>query len=233
MNDGNGQPMATYRLQFNRDFRFNNALALVPYFSRLGVTHVYASPVLRARQASTHGYDVVDPKTINPNLGDKTDLIDLVADLRNFGLGLALDIVPNHTAASIENPYWCDVLTYGHSSPFAGWFDIDWRMPDPDMWGRVLVPVLGEPRSRVLAQDQIRLVWSDGRFLVRYFQHVFPVDPATVPTICEFGLDDLKECLSGEKPTLDNIVEILACLKKLPRLATRLRRRVDINRDET
>jgi (1->4)-alpha-D-glucan 1-alpha-D-glucosylmutase len=232
MNDGNEQPMATYRLQFNQDFRFTNAREKVLYFSRLGVTHLYASPILRARQASTHGYDVVDPKTINPHLGDKTDLVDLVTDLGNFGLGLILDIVPNHTAASIENPYWRDVLTYGHSSPFAGWFDIDWRMPDPDMWGRVLVPVLGAPRSQVLAQDQIELVWSEGRFLLQYFDHIFPVDPATVPTVCEFGLDDLRTHLGQEPSSLDKFLEIFDRLKKLPKLANRLRRHEDIDRDE-
>jgi len=233
MNEDYRRPMATYRLQFNHDFRLNDAQALVPYFSRLGVTHVYASPILRARQVSTHGYDVVDPKTINPSLGGKTDLYSLVNDLRNFGLGMILDIVPNHMAASIENPYWRDVLTYGPSSPFAGWFDIDWRMPDPHVWGRVLVPVLGEPRGRVLDRDQIRIVWSDGRFLVQYFQNVFPIDPATVPMICGFGLDDLKERLQEEPHTLERILEILARLKSLPKLVARRRRGVDIDRDET
>lgn len=228
----NDQPMATYRLQFNHDFRFTDAQTLVPYFSRLGITHVYASPVLRAREASTHGYDVVDPKTVNPNLGNETDLTNLVTDLRKFGLGLILDIVPNHMAASIENPYWRDVLTYGPSSPFARWFDIDWRMPDPEMWGRVLVPVLGEPRSRVLKDDQIRVVWSDGRFLVQYFDHVFPVDPSTVPAICELGFDELKERLSAEHPSLAKISDILARLQELPKLAARLRRRVDIDRED-
>jgi (1->4)-alpha-D-glucan 1-alpha-D-glucosylmutase len=227
------RPLATYRLQFNQEFQFADAESLVPYFSRLGVTHVYASPILRARQGSSHGYDVVDPKTINPDLGDKTILINLVTDLRKYGLGLILDVVPNHMAASIENPYWRDVLTYGPSSPFARWFDIKWRMPDPDMWGRVLVPVLGEPRARVLENDQIRLLWSDGRFLVKYFDHVFPVDPSTVPEICEFGLDDLKANLPADHPALAKIAEILARLKKLPKLSGRLRRQVKIDRDET
>ncbi len=227
------RPMATYRLQFNQDFRLTDAQALVPYFSRLGITHCYASPLLRARQGSSHGYDVVDPAMINPNLGDKTDLVSFVSTLHNFGLGLVLDIVPNHMAASIENPYWRDVLTYGPSSPFASWFDIDWRMPDPNMWGRVLVPVLGAPRSRVLAEDQIRLDWSDGRFLVRYFDHTFPVDPATVPSICQFGLEDLRQRLAADHPVLDQIREILDKLMQLPKSATRLRRHVEIDREET
>ncbi len=228
-----GHPLATYRLQFNRDFRLADAQSLVPYFSRLGITHAYASPILRARQASTHGYDVVDPRTINPNLGDKNDLFSLVTELKKLGLGLVLDVVPNHMAASIENPYWRDVLSYGPSSPFSGWFDIDWRMPDADMWGRVLGPVLGERRSRVLEQDQIRVVWSDGRFLVRYFDHIYPVDPGTVPTICEFGLADLEQSLEADHPALEKIREILAELKKLPKLVARLRKRVNIDRDQT
>lgn len=233
MNDGTKQPMATYRLQLNRDFRFTDAQALALYFSRLGVTHLYASPMFRPRQGSTHGYDVVDPKTINPELGDKTDLIHLVTDLKNLSLGLVLDIVPNHTAASIENPYWRDILTYGHSSPFAGWFDIDWRMPDPDMWGRVLLPILGQPRSHVVADDQIRVSWSEGRFVLNYFDHVLPVGPASVAQICEFGLQELSDELPEDNSAVDRIREVLDRLKQLPSLAARLRRRVDIDRDET
>ncbi|REJ88543.1 MAG: glycogen debranching enzyme GlgX [Planctomycetota bacterium] len=227
------KPLATYRVQLNRDFRLEDARAQVTYFSRLGITHLYASPILRARQASTHGYDVVDPKTINPNLGDETDLINLSTDLRQFGMGIVLDIVPNHMAASLENPYWRDVLTYGHSSPFAGWFDIDWRMPDPNMWGRVLLPILGEPRARILAKDQIQLVWSDGRFLVKYFEHMLPVDPSTVPTICGFAEAELEELTRDGHAGLEKIFEILNRLKKLPRIAARLRRRFDIDREET
>ena len=232
MDDRAHPPMASYRLQFNRDFRFTDAQALAPYFSRLGVTHVYSSPVLRSRQSSTHGYDVVDPATINPNLGDKNDLVKLVHALKNYGLALVLDIVPNHMAASLENPYWRDVLTYGHSSPFARWFDVDWRMPDPNMWGRVLVPILGEPRTRILSQDLLKLAWDEGRFLVTYYEHVFPVDPATIPAICEFGLPELETELPADHPALDQIQEILSRLRALPRHAARVRRRVDVDRDE-
>lgn len=232
MNDVNARPMSTYRLQFNQEFRFEDAQRLVPYFSRLGVSHVYASPVLRARKESTHGYDVVDPKTINPHLGDKNDLITLITDLRHFGLGMILDIVPNHMAASIENPYWRDVLTYGRSSPFANWFDINWRLPDPDMWGRVLAPVLGEPRKKILEQDQLSVVWADGRFIVQYFEHCFPVDPSTVPFICSVGIEDLKQVVQEDHYGLKRIQEVLAELKKLPNLTARQRRHADYNRDD-
>lgn len=227
------QPMATYRLQFNREFRLLDAQSLIAYFSRLGITHVYASPILRARQASLHGYDVVDPLTVNPSVGNMSELAGFVADLRKFGLGLVLDIVPNHMAASIENPYWRDVLTYGRSSPFARWFDIDWRLADPEMWGRVLLPVLGESRARVLAQDQFRVEWSEGRFLVRYFEHALPLDPATIPSICDFGWGNLVQRLELQAPVLDKLAGILARLRKLPKLVVRLRRHVDVDRDET
>lgn len=233
MTDDAHLPMATYRLQFNPDFRLPEAQALVAYFSRLGITHLYASPLLRARQASTHGYDVVDPLTIDSRLGSMAELAGLVAELRRFGLGFFLDIVPNHMATSIENPYWRDVLTYGPSSPFARWFDIDWRLPDPDMWGRVLVPVLGEPRARVLEQDQIRLAWSEGRFLLQYFDHHLPIDPATVPAICVFGWADLVDCLGAETSVLDKMRDVLTRLKKLPKPVFRLQRRVDVDREQT
>lgn len=233
MNDTATKPMASYRLQLNPDFRFADAQALAPYFGRLGVTHVYASPLLRARHGSTHGYDVTDCATINPQLGDKTDMRALATALQTYGMALLLDIVPNHMAASMENPYWRDVLTYGSCSPFARWFDIDWRMPDRAMWGRVLVPVLGEPRRRVLDERQIRLDWADGRFLLVYFEHRFPIDPATIPMICQFGLADLRQRMNGDGSLADQVETIVNKLQKLPKLSARQRRHVQIDREET
>lgn len=233
MSDAVPAPLATYRLQFNRDFRFAHAQTLAPYFGRLGVTHVYASPVLRARQGSMHGYDVTDCATINPQLGDKSDLRSLAAALHTYGMGLVVDIVPNHMAASVENPYWRDVLTYGSCSPFARWFDIDWRLPDRAMWGRVLVPVLGEPRRRVLEDGQIRLIWVEGRFLLTYFEHHFPIDPATIPMICQFAMRDLRERLREDDSLLGQIKDIVKHLQGLPKLAARQRRHVRVDREDT
>jgi (1->4)-alpha-D-glucan 1-alpha-D-glucosylmutase len=221
-------PLATYRIQFNQSFRFEDARALVPYLSRLGVTHVYSSPLLRARSGSAHGYDVVDPRTLNPELGDETQFRALVTSLRALGMGLILDIVPNHMAAASENPYWQHVLTYGLSSPYARWFDIDWRRPDPELWGRVLVPVLGDRLPRILAQDQLCVSWLDGRFRIQYFDHHFPIDPATVPDICLFGINDLHEQLEPGHPALSEMLRILKRLRELPRRSARIRRKVDI-----
>jgi (1->4)-alpha-D-glucan 1-alpha-D-glucosylmutase len=180
-----------------------------------------------------HGYDVVDCSTINPQLGDWTALRALTTSLHANGMALLLDIVPNHMAASLENPYWRDVLTYGSASPFARWFDIDWRLPDRAMWGRVLVPILGEPRRRVLEEDQIQLVWSDGRFLVAYFDHRLPIDPATLPMVGQFGLATQRDQLGGDRSLLDPLMEILKHLRTLPKLAARQRRRVNVDRDDT
>ncbi|MFH1646117.1 MAG: malto-oligosyltrehalose synthase [Chloroflexota bacterium] len=119
-------PVATCRLQFNRDFTFRDAVALVPYLQRLGITDIYASPIFKARRGSQHGYDVTDPTRLNPELGTAGDFEALAGELRRRGMGLLLDIVPNHLAASDENPWWRDLVQKGADSPFARFFDTDW-----------------------------------------------------------------------------------------------------------
>lgn len=227
------QSLATYRVQFNRVFTFDDAKALVPYLSRLGVTHLYSSPVLRAREQSTHGYDVVDPATVNPGIGDEAGFRSLVQALHVHGLGVILDIVPNHMAASsTENLYWRDVLMFGVSSTYRRWFDVDWRMPDAESWGRVLIPVLGSPLSKILANDELKVVWEDGRFGIRYYDHLFPLDPSTVPTVCHFGRETLREQLPADHPGSQMIDELLAKLESVPGRAARTRRATDVPLEE-
>ncbi len=120
---------ATYRLQFHRDFPFAAAEALAPYLKALGISHVYASPIFAAVPGSTHGYDVVDPNRINPELGGEEGFEKLCTALIENGLGLILDIVPNHMAASPHNPYWMETLEFGIKAPAAALFDIDWEAP--------------------------------------------------------------------------------------------------------
>ena len=123
-------PRATYRLQFHKGFGFWDAAALAPYLARLGISHVYASPYLKARPGSTHGYDIVDHGQLNPELGDELAFRDMVTAFRDSGLGQVLDFVPNHMGVGgADNPWWLDVLEWGPASEYAGWFDIDW---DPD-----------------------------------------------------------------------------------------------------
>jgi (1->4)-alpha-D-glucan 1-alpha-D-glucosylmutase len=123
-------PIATYRLQFNDRFCFEDARALVSYLHQLGITDLYSSPILKARKGSTHGYDVTDPSQLNPELGTEEEFEVLVQELKGYGMGLLLDIVPNHMVASPENVWWADILENGQDSPYAAFFDIDWNPPD-------------------------------------------------------------------------------------------------------
>src|SRR5438552_12786105 len=133
-------PRATMRLQFHKRFTFADAERLVPYFARLGVSHIYASPVTTARPGSVHGYDVIDPARVNPELGGELALKALAAALRSLGLGLIVDIVPNHMAAGTENAWWLDVLRHGEGSRYASYFDIDWNSDDEALRGKLLLP---------------------------------------------------------------------------------------------
>ena len=161
-------PRATVRLQFHRGFTFADAEALVPYFARLGVSHLYASPIAVARPGSMHGYDVVDPTTVNPELGGEVALRSLAAVLGAAGLGLIADIVPNHMAADPANAWWTDVLRHGRASRYARFFDIDWEA-DP----KVLLPILGKPLEETLAAGEIEVGGEE----LRYFSHRLPLAP--------------------------------------------------------
>ncbi len=151
-------PRATYRLQFHRDFTFADAEPLAPYLARLGISHVYASPIGTARKGSTHGYDQVDPTRINPELGGEAGFRALVAALKAQGLGVILDIVPNHMAVGqADNRWWLDVLEHGPDSPYGQMFDIDWTTADTALQGKVLAPFLGAPYAEALAAGDIKL----------------------------------------------------------------------------
>ena len=166
-------PRATYRFQFHKDFTFADAEALVPYLDDLGISHVYASPVTTAAPGSTHGYDVVDPTTINPELGGEDAFRSLVAALRSRGMGIVIDIVPNHMGVAGDgNAWWQDVLARGPESKHAAVFDIDWRE-------RLVLPVLGAPLSEALANGDLTLERNDGRWtIVAYGEHRFPIRDA-------------------------------------------------------
>src|SRR4029077_9986897 len=145
---------ATYRLQLTREFSLRAASAVAGYLARLGFSHLYSSPILAARAGSTHGYDVIDPSRLAPALGSGQELAELRETLAARGMGLLLDVVPNHQAATTDNPAWNDVLTHGRASRFASWFDVDWDGA-ASAAGTVLLPVLAEPRGRCLARGEI------------------------------------------------------------------------------
>jgi len=181
-------PRATYRLQLNRDFTFSDAAALVPYLAELGVGDVYASPYLKARPGSTHGYDVVDPTSLNPELGSEDDFRRLVRVLRDHGMGQLLDIVPNHMGVGPDNAFWYDVLENGPASTYASFFDIDWSPAGKrGLRGKVLLPILGDHYRATLERGEIGLVFDaeKGAFIVTYYEHRLPIDPRTYPMILE------------------------------------------------
>jgi (1->4)-alpha-D-glucan 1-alpha-D-glucosylmutase len=189
---------ATARLQFHRDFPLDRAAALVPYFHRLGISHLYASPLLMSRPSSTHGYDIVDHNRIDPELGGEAALGRLVAELRRHDMGLILDIVPNHMGVGgSDNAWWLDVLEWGRASAYAEFFDIDWDPPDTALRGKLLAPFLGGSYGDALAAGDLVLCFdeADGRFFVSaHNAHRFPVAPRDYPAILRAAggaLDDL------------------------------------------
>jgi len=173
-------PLATYRLQLTKDFGFADAAALVPYLKKLGVTHLYASPFLKARPGSTHGYDIVDHDRLNPELGDEASFERLSNLLKEHDLGLILDFVPNHMGVGrADNAWWLDVLEWGQKSPYAQVFDIAWdALP---LWRHpaVLLPILGKPYGAVLQAGEIELKYDreTGSFAAWYFEHKLPINP--------------------------------------------------------
>lgn len=171
---------ATLRLQFHRDFTLDDATALVDYFAELGISHIYASPLLTARPGSMHGYDVIDPTRINPELGGEPALHRLVEALRAKGMGLILDIVSNHMAVGGSgNAWWLDVLEWGRRSPYAQFFDIEWNSPDPLLEGQLLVPFLGSDYGDALQQGTIKLCLDidNGALYAEHYEHRFPITP--------------------------------------------------------
>lgn len=173
-------PLATYRLQLHAGFDFRAAAAVVPYLARLGISHLYLSPVLQAAPGSTHGYDVVRPDRLNPELGGEEGWKLLVETAQGAGLGIVLDIVPNHMAITPENPWWWDVLENGRASRYARFFDVEWQPPEPALVDRVLMPILGDHYGRVLEAGEIRLARDGAAFEVQYAEHRLPVAPRSL-----------------------------------------------------
>lgn len=198
---------ATVRLQFHRDFTFDHAVPLVPYFSQLGISHIYASPILTARAGSTHGYDVVDPTRVNPELGGEEALERLVAALRQYDMGLVVDIVSNHMAVGgSDNPWWLDALKWGSQSRYAKFFDIQWDSPDPALNGQLLVPFLRTHYGEVLAAGELTLHFdaATGEFYVRHFDHRFPLCPASYSHILQQMTDPLLRGFAQPFAALEN-----------------------------
>ncbi|TVR67268.1 MAG: malto-oligosyltrehalose synthase [Spirochaetaceae bacterium] len=201
MNRALPYPRATYRIQLSADFTFRDAAAVIPYLDQLGFSHIYASPILAARAGSSHGYDIVDHNRINPEIGGEDGFTALVEALHAHDMGLVVDFVPNHMGVGYsDNVWWLNLLEWGRRSPYASFFDIDWKPSEQTLRGKVLIPILGSQYGTALEEGDLKLLFdrTSGSFSVRYFEHRFPVSPVHYSTI----LRDLPRDLSPEIPEL-------------------------------
>lgn len=216
---------ATLRLQLHSDFTLDHAVPLVPYFARLGISHLYASPILTARAGSRHGYDVVDPTRVNPELGGEAALERLVAALRQHGMGLIVDTVSNHMAVGgADNPWWQSLLAWGRRSPYAEFFDIQWHSSDPLLAGQLLLPFLGSDYGAALHNGEIPLTFDaqHGRFEVAHHEHRFPICPLDYPRILGQAEDPRLQALAAHFSTLGEAADPLAEAQPLHRELARL-----------
>lgn len=210
-------PVSTYRLQFNGSFRFSDARDIVPYLHKLGITDIYASPCLKTREGSLHGYDIVNHNALNPELGAEEEYNRMVAELRGHDMGQILDIVPNHMCVeSSENIWWMDILENGLSSVYAGFFDIDWEPVKKELKNKVLIPVLGDQYGKVLEDQDLRLSFERGGFFINYYKLRLPVRPLTYNDILTHRLDKLEKSLPDSEAGLIELMSIITALNHLP-----------------
>ncbi len=215
-------PGATYRLQFGAHFTFADAQELLPYLSDLGVSDCYASPLFQAGAESSHGYDVRSYDTISAALGGADGFAAFAAALRAGGLGLLLDMVPNHMGiGDADNAWWRDVLENGPSSPYADYFDIDWRPATPELANKVLLPILEDQYGAVLEAGKLAVRYADGAFTVNYYDTQLPVAPRSYRLILRPHLDRLITLLGTERDEVLELQSILTSLQYLPRQTER------------
>lgn len=228
-------PSATYRLQLNREFTFAQATGIVPYLADLGISHLYLSPCLKARPGSMHGYDIVDHNSFNPEIGTAEDFNLLVDALRERGMGIILDIVPNHMGImGSDNAWWLDVLENGEASAYAGFFDIDWHFLKDELDGKVLVPALHDHYGAVLESGELKVVFHQerGEFDIWYRNHRFPLDPKEYPRILQWAAEELAD-QSDPDAALPEFQSLITAFKNLPgRYESTPERVAERNRDK-
>lgn len=212
-------PTATYRLQLNPNFTFRDAAAIVPYLSALGISHCYASPYLRARPGSLHGYDIIEHSALNPEIGTPDDYEAFVAELHRHGMKQILDIVPNHMGVmGSDNTWWLDVLENGEASAFVDFFDIDWDPIKDELQGKVLIPVLADQYGNILEKGELKVSFDSerGEFSIFYHQHRFPIDPKEYPRILGLRLESLQKELGTTAEDFLELQSIITAFSHLP-----------------
>ncbi|HLP42518.1 MAG TPA: malto-oligosyltrehalose synthase [Fibrobacteria bacterium] len=209
-------PLATYRLQMHKGFGFRAALDAIPYLHELGISDLYLSPIFKAREGSTHGYDVVDHNAVNPELGTQEDLEALAAAAKARSLGWLQDIVPNHMAYDSENRLLMDVLENGPQSRFIGFFDIEWNHHDETLKGKLLAPVLGSFFGECLENGEIALEFAERGLSIRYYSHVFPLRIESYAEVLGGNLAQLRGRLDRKHPDYVKLMGVFYILKNLP-----------------
>ena len=210
-------PVATYRIQLNRTFTFQDATQVIPYLDDLGITDLYCSPYFRAVPGSMHGYDVVDPTTFNPEIGTEEDYRAMIDELHRRDMGHLLDVVPNHMGITQQlNAWWQDVLENGPSSRYASFFDIDWDPLKVELRNKVLLPILGNQYGVVLENQELQIEYEEGRYILRYYQHRLPVAPKASVRILSHRLKDLAEAEGADSPHVMELESIVTALTRLP-----------------
>ncbi len=204
-------PISTYRVQFNLHFRFVDGRDLVPYLNALGITDLYSSPRFKARRGSPHAYDVANPLRINSELGTEEEFDELAQKLRAYGMGLLLDIVPNHMATGPENPWWMDVLENGRASVHAAHFAVDWEraFTKSTATGKIVLPILGDLYGKVLEDGEFALKIDENGFFVKYYSHRLPLDPKSYALV-------LSHCGGALDATGADIEPLLQAIEELP-----------------
>ena len=216
MNQYRRIPVSTYRLQFNSDFGFSDAAGIIGYLDDLGFTDIYSSPYFKARTGSMHGYDIVDPTSLNPEVGSFDELDMLVGELAKRDMGQLLDIVPNHMGIGHENALWMDLLENGPASAYADYFDVDWAPVKKELKNKVLLPVLGDHYGKVLESGDLRLRFHEGGFLISYLEHIFPVRTGSIAEILEFRMGALVAALPEGNENLSELNSIMTAISHLP-----------------
>lgn len=209
-------PVATYRLQFTPSFGFKEAKKIIDYLSDIGISDIYASPIFKARKGSLHGYDIVDPNQLNPELGTMTDFEELIGELKNYEMGWVQDIVPNHMAYDGQNHILMDILENGQSSEYFGFFDIEWNHPYKSITGRLLAPFLGRQYGESLEEGEITLQYGINGFTINYYDLKFPLRIESYITVVTYRLNTLRKGLGEDHPDFIKLLGILYSLKNLP-----------------
>ncbi len=211
-------PAATYRLQLNSSFTFKQAAGLVDYLYELGVSDCYASPLFTARRGSSHGYDITDHTRLNQEIGSEEEFAEFARSLRRREMGLMLDVVPNHMSiAASDNLWWNDVLENGPSSPYAQFFDIDWRPPKPDLADKTLLPMLGDQYGSAVENQEIVIAYRQGAFFASYYESWLPIAPRSYTLILEPMLLNMRAVFGEHHPHVIELESIVTAIGHLPR----------------